>query len=234
VRGRRARRLADPGRRAAKADEAAIAVDQGHAGKAEAAAPAVAKLGQLSFEAALLGEGGEDGKLAFLFLDQLEQTGELAADQFGRGLARRGGGGRREEGEAEAGIALPKPVGRGAEEVGLALAFAGWGLAARRPLVPAGDGERDPVPLRSRPDPEVEVDLAVGGEGRARDGDGEPAGEPGQGRDLRDRDRPADFAAGTALKRRQPRIGLDQPPFGIDPAVDGAAAHAASLATAAR
>ncbi len=132
-------------------------------------------------------------------------------------------------------VRLPHPVGAGAQEIRLALGVGRRRGPARGPGDPAGDGEVDTAFPRLGANPQVEVGLALGGDGGARDDDPEPAGEPGQRRDLGHGQRPAFLAAGGAVKRHQPRLGLDQPAVGIDPAAHGVpGAHEASLATAAR
>ena len=188
----------------------------------------------------MLGERGQDRKRAVRALAEAEQAGELPADQIGRVAADRGGGARREQGEPQAVVRLPHPVGGGAQEIGLALGRRGRRGRARRSRRPAGDGERDLVAFGRGADPEIEILLAVGGERGAGNGDAEPAGEPGQRRDLRDGEHAAFVAAGRGLQRGERRIGRDQPALGIDPAdhflvaACGRGAHAASAEGRAR
>ena len=203
-----------------------------------AALAAAAQLGDLAVERLVLGERGEDRQRAVLVLAEAEQAGELLADKVGGRAADRGGGAGRQRGQAQRVVGLPRPVGGGAQEIGLALGRRRRRGGARRALGPAGDGERDLLALGLGADPQIDVALAVGGDGGARDGDAEPAGEPGERGDLRHGEHAALAAAGLLVQRGERRIGGDQPAFGVDPAGDGvdlaARAHAASAAGRAR
>ena len=98
--------------------------------------------------------------------------------------------------------------------------------------------KRDPVAVGLGADPQIEVAIAVGGDRGARDGDAEPAREPRERGDLRNREHAAFGAAGARMERGERRIGGDQPAVGVDPAGDrpilgcDRGAHAASAGRA--
>jgi hypothetical protein len=184
----------------------------------------------------LLGQSGEQRQLAVGALLQPEQAGERLADQLGRHPARRGGGGGGQSREAQALVGFPHPVGGGAKEIRLALGLGAAPRHARRPRGPAGNVELDRSGLAGpRPHPQVEILIALGRNRGARDGDSEASREAGERGELRHRQRPLLFAAGGPVQRGEARIGLDQPPFAVDSAANGALGHHAdSLARAAR
>ena len=183
----------------------------------------------------MLGERGQDRQRAFAALAEAEQASELLADQIGRIAADRGGGAGRERGQAQRVVRLPHPVGRGAQEIGLALdGWRGGGLPGLA-TSPAGDGERDLVAVRLGADPKIDVMLPIGGDGGAADRDAETTREPGQRGELRHGEHSARIPAGLGVKSGQRRIGGDQPAFGVDSALHGdRVAHAASEAGRAR
>jgi hypothetical protein len=220
---------------APEAGEAADAIDQRDSGEPVAPAAAAAQLGELAVEAALLGQGGEQGQLALLAFLEPEQMGELAADQLCRRPAGGGGGGGRDNGEPKPGVRLPHPVGRGAQEVCLAFGVgSGCGIAGGADG-PPGDGQGHAVLAGLGANPQIESPIPLGRDRAARDDDSEPPRKAGERGDLRHCERPAFLPAGGAVQRHQPRLGLDQPSFGVEPAADLVRrAHAASLATAAR